>query len=340
LLVEPTTIPVRVSGATFRVTFAATDPAATFECADGEARVFAACDAGGGEASAWVFNDLVHGRGYALKVRARAADGRVDGSPLVVSFVADRSGDPGGVTIPDSPDELPGVSEPGGSPSRTLQAGSFYGLRVPTDFFVTSFGTTKNYNGALRLMRILGRPDLTNFTDAGTCTRDYEREVDGPGHALYCDATPTVSEFERDYPFSSVPHNHVETVRMGPSGATERLMVAAFDGSPDDAEGRIGLDGLCSSGQGGVSSVALVPSFYDGAALTVPMTWCRGTDPHGRWWWFGMAKAQLGSAPAGPRLIILYGAAADGGLYSGPQFAAAAQRRIAPDLVPLAPVTP
>lgn len=336
-------VPSRLmSQATLTVVFRSNLSKVHFECEAEEGAGFRVCP----EGDRYTFTGLSHGRGYQLRVRARAADGSYDTTPLHLNFVVDNvSGlpvseptqpsdgvpDPTGndVLQPVSPIELPmpiGSDGSGSATPRTLQIGSDVGLTVPKDFLVTSYATTKTYNATLHLMRIMGADTNTSLFADEPCNRSFERVVAGPMGYSYCDATPTRVEWDSGYA-ARIPRNHVEIVRSVGSVAQEKFFAASFDDDLDPAENKIGIQTMC---QGAISSGqtrgALAQGFFEGQVIYGTIKWCQVRDRSGRWWWLGSADLDTtvpvsGGASVLIRAKLIYTLAHQPAVYSGPRFA-------------------
>ncbi len=347
LLQDGLVLPARLKAETLTIHFRSNVAQATFACALGAASTFDACDD-----DSYSFGTLVHGRSYMLRVRAMAPDGRVDATPLVVSFVADKmTGTAPTVAanlasvkaiIPASTDDLPQPLKAGAEVSdegRALQVGSFFAVETPANEQVTSYATTKTYNAALRYFRLVNGKVGSELLPSVPCAQEFERVVDGPAGSgtKYCDATPNADEWKSAYP-TLLAKNHVETVLRSADGVDERLYVAAFDAEADSAEAAIGIQGLCQgSNYQGSTEAELLRSFF-GEPLRETMTWCQAKDAAGQWWWIGTFQATLSTDPAAPaRLKVIYAVNVNQGLFSGQQFATFAERRLPRLIIAIAP---
>lgn len=336
-------VPTRLkAGPSIELTFRSNIEGAAFECQSGSDSGFSSCPDG----DRYRFEELVHGRGYQLKVRARSPEGRYDQSPLILSFIVDNlNGLPvtehnGGeypssaqppVLLPVSPSELPmPIPSSGGighSPSRRLQIGSDLALTVPDEFLVTSYATTKTYNSTLHLMRVMGADTGTSLFPDEPCNRDFERIVAGPMGYSYCDATPTRAEWDHGYA-ARIPRNHLEIVRSHEGVADEKFFAAAFDAEGDPAEQATGIHGLCRGAvTSGQTRGPLAQGFFGGEIVQGIIHWCQVRDRNGRWWWLGSADLDTTNVSDGAggqvriRAKLIYTLAHQSAVYSGQRFA-------------------
>lgn len=322
----------RGSELSFQIKFRSNLASALFECKTSKQSVFTPCPDG----PVYTFSGLVHGRGYTLHARS-VINGRVDQSPLIVSFILDNvDGLPlqEPETVPDmnqilqpvSPSELPMPLTAGAGhfETRKLQIGSMIVLDVPDDFLVTSYATTKTYNNAMHLMRIMGTDTGTSLFADEPCNRVFERLVAGPSAFSYCDATPTRQQWQDSYA-ARIPFNHVEVVKNGATGPSEKFFVAAFDEEQTRAGSSIGIDSLCRGAVSrGQTRGPIAQGFFDGQTLTGIINWCQVKDRQGRWWWLGSADVDIstnGSQPGTVNARIIYTLAHQPAVYSGQRFA-------------------
>ncbi len=332
-------LPERLRAATLTVSFKANAEGASFECLFGTAPSYEPCDG-----SSWDFGKLNHGQSYTLRVRAKTPDGRLDQTPLVVSFLADLLTGQAPTLIPGAQDlatkiaedasDLPQVVKDGGASAagRALQVGSYFAVVAPVDHQVTSYATNKNYALTQRYFRLM--------PSALACTGTFEQVVPGPtgSGTTYCEATPNEAEWQSKYTSLAkpVPKNHVEMVRASAQGLEERLQVAAFDKDQDPAEARLGLGGACQNANyQGQTQVGLLRTFY-GDVTPELLHWCQAKDEKGEWWWIGSFAAIVSRNPNPARLTVTYAVNVRQGLFSGQQFAAYAERRLPHLLIPIA----
>jgi hypothetical protein len=239
--------------------------------------------------------------------------------------------------VPTSIAELPTA---GGGGDRVLQVGSYYAIIVPPADAMTSYSTTKTTNSLIHSMRLLDSP-LTTIEQGIGCSQLYDKVVAGPNGASYCDATPSDAEWAAETA-TPAPKNHAEIVHLtGPAAYDEKVLVAAFDADADPVEAHLGLEGSCQGAfYSGTAAVAGLNQFYGLDSALASFAWCQVRDGSGRYWWLGTFAAALGGqhAPAGaPRVRVIYAAAADLGLFSGPQFAERAGRVLPAMIQPIAP---
>lgn len=333
-------LPARLKAETLTVNFRANVQGAAFECALGATTPFTACDG-----SSYVFGRLNHGQSYMLRVRAQASDGRVDETPLIVSFVADLlTGEAPSVAppvqgvdarLPESAEDLPQVVQTGASTAttgRALQVGSYFAVVVPADHQVTSYASNKNAQATERYFRVM--PSQT------PCTGSFEQEVAGPAGsgATYCEATPNDGDWLTNYVNGRNPvaKNHLEMARASAEGLEEKLMVAAFDRDQDPAEPKLGLGTVCQGANyQGQTQVGLLTTFF-GEVTPQLLHWCQARDEKGEWWWVGSFAAIVSRSPNPARLTVVYAVNVRQGLFSGPQFATYAERRLPRLIIPIA----
>ncbi len=328
-------VPTRLkTGSELILTFRSNVADVGFQCRINEKESFQSCTS----ATSYTFRNLVHARGYQLEVRA-AQGGNIDSTPLIISFVVDNvdglpvqdeskdSDKPNAVEqeilIPVNPSELPmPVSEGAGQTvSRKLQVGSALVLDVPREFLVTSYATTKTYNNALHLMRIMGADTGSSLFVNEPCNREFERVVPGPASYSYCDATPTRDEWSLSYA-ARIPRNHVEIVKNVGLAAEEKFFISAYDDDVDPAESAIGITSLCTNAvTRGQARGPLAEGFYDGQFMNGLITWCHVQDRQGRWWWLGTADINTTVAGINLRARLIYTLAHQPAVYSGQRFA-------------------
>ncbi len=340
LLQDGLILPMRLKAETLTITFHANVEGATFDCAAGATAAYLPCDG-----SSYAFGKLNHGQSYMLRVRAQAVDGRVDQTPLVVSFTADLlTGEAPSVApvargvdavIPGTAGDLPQAvksGQPSTTKGRALQVGSYFAVLAPADQQVTSYATNKNYALTERYFRLM--PSKL------PCTGTFEQEVAGPAGSgtSYCEATPSDGAWLGSYATGSRPvaKNHVELVRASPDGLEEKLEVAAFDQDPDPAEAKLGLETLCrGANYQGETQVALLGTFY-GEMTRQLFHWCQARDENGEFWWIGSFAAIVSRNPNPARLTVIYAVNVRQGIFSGQQFATFAERRIPRLIIPIA----
>jgi hypothetical protein len=328
-------VPTRLKiGPELTLTFRSNIADAAFQCRLSDKASFETC-AG---INSYTFSNLVHARGYQLEVRATLG-GSFDNTPLIISFVVDNvdglpiqevrpgSDQPNAVDqeiiFPVNPTELPMpvTQGAGATASRKLQVGSAVVLDVPTEFLVTSYATTKTYNNALHLMRIMGTDTGSSLFVNEPCNREFERVVAGPVDYSYCDATPTRDQWSTSYA-ARIPRNHVEIVKNVGAVAEEKFFISAFDDDIDSAESAIGITSLCTNAVArGQARGPLAEGFYEGQVLNGVITWCQVQDRQGRWWWLGTADINTTVSGANVRARIIYTLAHQAAVYSGQRFA-------------------
>ncbi len=340
LLQNGLVLPARLKADTLTISFHANVEGATFDCASGATAAYLPCDG-----SSYSFGRLNHGQSYMLRVRARSADGFLDQTPLIVSFMADLlTGDAPTVApvvgdvdavIPGTAGDLPQAVKTGESTStkgRALQVGSYFAVVAPADHQVTSYATNKNYALTERYFRLM--PSKL------PCTGTFEQEVAGPegSGTTYCEATPSEGEWQATFATGVRPvaKNHVELVRASPEGLEEKLEVAAFDQDSDPAEARLGLASLCrNANYQGETQVALLSTFY-GEMTRQLFHWCQARDENGAYWWIGSFAAIVSRSPNPARLTVIYAVNVRQGIFSGQQFATYAERRLPRLIIPIA----
>ncbi len=331
-------IPTRLqTGPELTLVFRSNVAGAVFQCRLSAQEDFKSCTG----AASYTFSNLVHGRGYQLEARAAQLGGAIDTSPLIVSFIVDNVGglpvqevpaeegeNPSSVSqdiiFPVNPSELPmPVSEgAGASASRKLQVGSALVLDVPGEFLVTSYATTKTYNNALHLMRIMGTDTGSSLFVDEPCNREFERVVAGPASYSYCDATPTRAQWATSYA-ARIPRNHVEIVKNVGVAAEEKFFIAGYDDEQDPAESAIGITSLCANAiSRGQSRAPLAAGFYEGQIINGIIQWCQVQDRQGRWWWLGSADIMTTVSGVELRARMIYTLAHMPAVYSGQRFAA------------------
>ena len=330
-------IPTRLkTGPALTLTFRSNVTDASFQCRMKAQDSFKSCTS----VNSYTFSSLVHGRGYQLEVRAAQPGGGIDSSPLIISFVVDNvdglpvqdvptegTDNPNAVDqeiiYPVNPSELPmPVSDGAGqTASRKLQIGSALVLDVPNEFLVTSYATTKTYNNALHLMRVMGSSTGSSLFVDEPCNREFERVVAGPASYSYCDATPTRDQWSTSYA-ARIPRNHVEIVKNVGAAAEEKFFVSAYDDEVDSAESAIGITSLCTNAvTRGQARGPLAEGFYEGQIINGVITWCQVQDRQGRWWWLGTADINTTVAGVTMRARMIYTLAHQSAVYSGQRFA-------------------
>jgi len=330
-------IPTRLkTGPELTLTFRSNVEWAVFQCRLSEHLDFSSCTT----EHSFTFTSLVHGRGYRLEVRAAQPGGAVDTTPLIISFVVDNIGGlpvqdvaTGGIDNPNAvnqdiihpvnPSELPmPVSDGAGqSESRKLQIGSALALDVPSEFLVTSYATTKTYNNALHLMRIMGTDTGSSLFVEEPCNREFERVVAGPASYSYCDATPNRDQWANSYA-ARIPRNHVEIVKNVGAQVEEKFFIASYDEDVDAAESAIGISSLCSGAvTRGQSRGPIAEGFYIGQPIAGTIQWCQVKDRQGRWWWLGAADLNTSIAGLGVRARMIYTLAHQPSVSTGQRFA-------------------
>lgn len=334
---ESAAIPSRLkTGSELTIKFRANTDSVVFECKTTGQTDFSRCEGG----STFTFTGLVHGRGYQVQARS-TFNGKVDQSPLIVSFIVDNVDglapqERGGgdlpiaagsdIIRPVSPSDLPMpvTAGAGHQETRKLQIGSMIVFDVPNDFLVTSYATTKTYNNAMHLMRIMGEDTGTSLFANEPCNREFERVVAGPSGLSYCDATPTRLQWLDSYA-ARVPHNHVEVVKNELNGPVEKFFIAAFDEEQSRTGSSIGIDSLCKGAvTRGQTRGPIAEGFFEGQTLVGDIHWCQVKDRQGRWWWLGSADIDIsanGGAPGTVNARIIYTLAHQPAVYSGPRFA-------------------
>lgn len=330
-------LPERLKAETLTISFKANAPGARFECLLGTSSSYEPCDG-----SSYAFGRLNHAQSYALKVRARTPDGRVDATPLEVSFVVDLltgqaplllpTTDDVDAKIPEAASDLPQAGKSASTAGRALQVGSYFAVVAPVDQQVTSYATNKNYALTQRYFRLMPSPV--------PCTGTFEEVVAGAqgSGTSYCEATPNAAEWQTKYSnlTKPVPKNHVEMVRPSAQGIEERLEVAAFDDDQDPAEARLGLGAVCQNANyQGETQVGLLTTFY-GDVTRQLFRWCQAKDEKGEWWWIGSFAAVVSRNPNPARLTVTYAVNVRQGLFSGQQFSAYAERRLPSLIIPIA----
>lgn len=224
-------VPLRYNGEPFSLQVIANNPAATFECREEPQREFSPCAAD--RELHW--DNLIHGRGVTVEIRAHTQD-QVDDTPARVSFMVDRIAgeglDSASETSPllfDPSYGLPIADAPQDSDdsvvSRTLPVGKFAAVVTPPQLRVTSYSTTQTVSASLQVMF---DPELSVFSSR--CNHSWEVQQEVAGQSL-CLATPTPEQFAQTYG-DRRPLEHVE-LQLPPSHyANEALVIAAFDLGP------------------------------------------------------------------------------------------------------------
>ncbi len=318
------------------LTFRSNIAGAVFQCRLNDQDSYNACS----NENSYTFTGLTHGRGYQLEVRAAQPGGAVDTSPLLLAFVVDNVGGlpvqavpadgsenpnatPQDIIHPVNPSELPTPVSGGAGQSltRKLQVGSALVLDVPSEFLVTSYATTKTYNNALHLMRIMGTDTGSSLFVNEPCNREFERVVAGPVSYSYCDATPTRDQWSNSYAVR-IPRNHVEIVKNVGMSAEEKFFISSYDDDVDTAESAIGITSLCANAvTRGQSRGPVAEGFYDGQTINGIIQWCQVQDRQGRWWWLGAADLSTTVAGAPVRARMIYTLAHQPAVFSGQRFA-------------------
>lgn len=303
-------LPDRLKLRDLTLTFRSNVGGATFQCRSGASQDFVACPGG----DSFTFTAMANGSSQAVEVRARAALGQVDTSPLGVAFVVDLDagalpgdGNALAVTAPASATEL--------ASARSLPLGGTFAVAVPgaVETVISSFSTDKTYNGRLETLR------LARLSKA-PCTRSYELTTTTAAGEAYCMATPTRLQLAADYA-EPLPRNHLEVVKFerNSSVPAERLILAAFDADADPAEGHMGVDDSCRGAVASGQTTAVLVRDYYGEPQAGTIRWCQVQDQAGLWWW--VAAFSYESAGGRARLKGIYAASAGVGIFSGQDFA-------------------
>jgi hypothetical protein len=259
-----------------------------------------------------VVEPLAEGKAYHYELRAVSPTGRADQTPLVVSFVVDRAqGEPltagVGAPVPEDARELPefvaSPAIPWASP-RSVALGRFFAAVVPFGHRLSSYATDLTHNGRLKLFMAM---ETASAYGAPACDQSWEKVVEGPGGATYCDATPSSDEVARHYR-RPLPRNHLETFRGTPTSPDEKLFLATFSARPDEAdaaaEARLDVEGNCRGAiRRGSTPLPLLSEKLGGQARHL-LDWCLVKGEDSAWWWIGGFKASVARAQG--RLVAIY----------------------------------
>jgi hypothetical protein len=343
-LVGGLSIPNRVKSEILELNFRSNIQDATFQCKLNEEE-FETCNGG----NSYTFQNLIHGRGYSLQVRARTLRGAVDNSPLSFEFLSDKiTGDfpfenPSLNTQID-PTKMPVALQGMGKPddkdvleNRSLQVGTATGVVVPKDMTVTSYSTTKTYSGVLRMIRLLGPHGGAAYQNV-PCEQEWEVSLDLPSGKRYCDSRPTREQLRLSLP-AHMPWNHLEMVTGSGESTDEKILVASFDDENDPTESMLGINFICQGSRtSGQSAVPMLNTFYGYKPDVEIFQWCQTRDEKGAYWWLGSFDAPLKNSPGSPRIRVIYSIAADRGIISGAQFTNHVGSIITKIVIPLTPI--
>jgi hypothetical protein len=301
-------VPERLAAGTLRLTLRSNVEAAVYECRTAPSGTWQrACVRG----DQLVVERLADGNAYHYEVRAVSTSGRADQTPLIVSFVVDLAqGEaltPGvGAPVPEDARELPEYVASPASPStapRSVALGRSFAAVVPFGHRLSSYATDLTYNGRLKLYMAM---ETASAYGAPTCDQSWERIVEGPGGAKFCDATPTAAALPRHYR-RPLPRNHLETFGGTPASPDEKLFLAAFSDRPDEAdaaEARLDVEGNCRGAtRRGSTPVPLLAEKLGGQARDL-LDWCLVRGEDAAWWWIGGFKASAAGGQG--RLVAIY----------------------------------
>lgn len=301
-------VPERLASGSLRLTLRSNVEAASYEC---RTAASGSWQRGCLRGDQLVVERLADGNAYHYELRAVAASGRVDQTPLVVSFVVDLAQGqplmPGvGAPVPEDARELPDYVESPASPStspRSVALGRSFAAVVPFGHRLSSYATDLTYNGRLKLYLAM---ETASAYGAPACDQSWEKVVDGQGGVKFCDATPTVEQLPRHYR-RPLPRNHLETFRGPPASPDEKLFLAAFGARPDEtdaAEERLDVEGNCNGAtRRGSTPVPLLSKELGGQARD-QLDWCMVRGEDGAWWWIGGFKVRAAGDQG--RLVGIY----------------------------------
>jgi len=327
-LVMPKYLPSKINADELRFEFQSNVAGSEFFCSLNQAK-FAKCNAG----NAAILNELVHGKGYRLAVKARTQAGKNDLTPLSLDFLIDKQFGQIIDTSPEAGEEAlplipPFTMEELGNPNdqnilenRSIQVGGYTGVVVPEELTITSYSTTKTYSGVLRMIRLMEEHGGAAYQGV-PCEQDWETLITLESGTRYCDATPSKNQVQAVIP-SHMPWNHIEMVSGKGKDSDEKIMVAAFDDEIDPTETLLGINFICQGSLNrGKSNVPILNRAYKVAPEVEMLTWCNMRDNQGASWWLGTFDAPLSTTVAGsPRIRVIYSIKVERGIISGAQFA-------------------
>jgi hypothetical protein len=312
-------IGLSINASSLTVYFRSNLASARFECRASTAVVFKLCAAG----DKFQFAGMQHGQKMMLQVRAISPSGEVDPTPEEIQFTVDHEKGAAPYLQAESPmraEEVRAklVRQVSGQEARLL-LGPVFQVRAPEFLSVRNFSTSQTItNTVYAFSEILTASSTVAGVGTEGCHRDWEQKIETANQRSYCEATPSISNWNQAYG-RNYPLNHIELVGVFGGTTFERILAAAYGPWPDASEPAFEASSACSgsNGSGRAQLGSLAASL---GVRTADVSWCWFGSGRKVDWWQAAISIATGTGIDAPRIKIVYGISSARGIYSSDQF--------------------